>query len=58
MGELTTAKLLQIKKCLEKNAIKAYRGMIGLRKNGFFQINSEREYRLLAESQWTETIRD
>ena len=51
MTELTLAKLLEIKDYLDRVAIKPYRGMIGLRGSGFFQINSEEEYKLLEEIQ-------
>lgn len=50
MGKLTVAKLLEVKKSLDKTKIKPYKGMIGLNSNGFFQINSERENNLLKES--------
>ncbi len=47
MQELTVAKVLEIKKNLDENEIKPYKGMVGLGSNGFFQINSEREFNLL-----------
>ncbi len=45
--QLTLAKLFEIKDLWEKEAIKPYKGMIGLKRSGFFQINSEREHKLL-----------
>ena len=51
MEKLTIEKILEIKDCLKESTIKPYKEMISLRKNGFFQINSEIEYELLeAES--------
>lgn len=49
MPELTLAKLLEVKKQLDKETIKPYKRYIGMRKSGFFQINSEEEYILLEE---------
>ena len=50
MEELTLKRLLEIKKELDKVAIKPYKGRMGLRGSGFFQINSEEEYLLLEEA--------
>lgn len=49
MPGLTLTKLLEIKDYLDRTAIKPYKGMMGLRNSGFFQINSEEEYRHLEE---------